>query len=51
MNGNNVNSDAVSEKLETAPNEFTAWLTEEFDTHDLKGRRRCWRSWLPNSGN
>jgi hypothetical protein len=24
MNGNNVNSDAVSEKLETAPNEFTA---------------------------
>ena len=24
MNGNNVNSDAVSEKLETAPSEFTA---------------------------
>ena len=24
MNGNNVNSDAVSEKPETAPNKFTA---------------------------
>ena len=27
MNGNNVNSDAVSEKLETAPNELSRSLS------------------------